>query len=153
MSKIKLLTYFNGDSVSNTMIQIRGQEEYERYDLLIDEQTVIGWDNLLRGNFSKQWKIQQKAYTTRRKLRNPLLYEKIQRRKARELAKNKNKNTKNKKKKNKTEDFHAFFQAIIPIIQEIWTDRCIDRNTTALGGRIVAEYDSLSKRVDQLYTM
>jgi hypothetical protein len=88
---------------------------------------------------------------TRRKLRNPFLYEKTRRRKARDLAKNKN--TKNKKKKNKTEDFHAFFQAIIPIVQEIWTDRCIDRNTPVVGGRIVAEYDSLSKKVTQLYTM
>jgi hypothetical protein len=60
---------------------------------------------------------------------------------------------KNKNKKNKTEDFHAFFQAIIPIIQEIWTDRCIDRNTPVVGGRIVAEYGSLSKKVAQMYTM
>jgi hypothetical protein len=113
-----LLTYFNGESVSNVMIRIRGQEGYKRYDLLIDEHTVIGWDNLLRGKFSTQWKIQQKAYMTRRKLRIPFLYEKMRRRKAREYAKNKNKN-----KKNKTEDFHVFFQAIIPIIQEIWTGR------------------------------
>jgi hypothetical protein len=95
-----LLTYFNGESVTNAMLRLRGQEGYENYDLLIDEQTVIGWDNLLRGKFSKQWKIQQKAYTTRRKLRNPFLYKKTWRRKAREFAKNKN-------KKNKTEDFHA----------------------------------------------
>jgi hypothetical protein len=59
----------------------------------------------------------------------------------------------NKKKKNKTADFHAFFQAIIPIVQEIWTDRCIDRNTPVVGGRIVAEHDSLTKKVTQLYTM
>jgi hypothetical protein len=143
-----LLSYFNGDSVMNAMLRIHGQQGYERYDLLIDEQTVIEWDNLLRGKFSKQWRIQQKAYVTRRKLRNPFLYEKTQRRKARESAKNKN-----KKKKSKTEDFHAFFQAIIPIIQEIWTDRCIDRNTPVVGGRIVAEYDSLTKKVTQLYTM
>jgi hypothetical protein len=84
---------------------------------------------------------------TRRQIRNPFLYEKTRRRKARELNKNKN------KKKNKTEDFHAFFQAIIPIIQEIWTDRCIDRNTPVVGGRIVAEYDSLTKKVTQMYTM
>jgi hypothetical protein len=91
---------------------------------------------------SKQWKIQQKAYVTRRELRNPFLYEKTRRRKACELAKNKNKNknTKNKKKKNKTE-----VQAIIPIVQDIWTDRCIDRNTPVVGGIIVAEYHSLSK--------
>ena len=36
---------------------------------------------------------------------------------------------------------------------EMWTERCIDRNTPVLGGRIVAEYDSLSKKVTQLYTM
>jgi RecA-family ATPase len=60
---------------------------------------------------------------------------------------------KNKKEKNKTEDFHAFFQAIIPIVQEIWTDRCINQNTPVVGGRIVTEYNSLSKKVTQLYTM
>jgi hypothetical protein len=43
----RLLTYFKGESVSNAMIRIRGQEGYERYNLLIDEQTVKGWDNLL----------------------------------------------------------------------------------------------------------
>jgi hypothetical protein len=52
-----LLTYFKGESVTTAMLRIRGQEGYERYDLLIDEQTVIGWDNLLRGKISKQWKI------------------------------------------------------------------------------------------------
>jgi hypothetical protein len=35
----------------------------------------------------------------------------------------------------------------------MWTDRCIDRNTPVVGGRIVAEYDSLSRKVAQLYTM
>jgi hypothetical protein len=35
----------------------------------------------------------------------------------------------------------------------MWTHRCIDRNTPVLGGRIVAEYDSLSRKVTQLYTM
>jgi hypothetical protein len=72
-----LSTYFKGESVANAMLRIRGEEGYERYETLIEEQTVIGWDNLLRGKFSKQWKIQQKAYKTRRKLRNPFLYEKM----------------------------------------------------------------------------
>jgi hypothetical protein len=110
---------------------------------------VIGWDNLLRGKFSKQWKIQQKAYVNRRKLQNPLLYARVQRKK-KQKASTENIRT---KKKNRTEAFHAFFQAIIPIIQEIWTDRCIDRNTPVVGGRIVAEYDSLTKKITQLYTM
>jgi hypothetical protein len=64
-----LLTYFNGESISNAMMRIRGHEGYEQYDLLIEEQTVIGWANLLGGKFSKQWKILQKAYKTRRKLK------------------------------------------------------------------------------------
>jgi hypothetical protein len=149
-----LTTYFKGESTTTAMLRIRGQEGMERYRLLIDEQVVIGWDNLLRGKFSKQWKIQQNAYIVRRKLKNPFLYAKIQRKKKRKADKEKaNDKNKTKKKKNKTEAFHAFFQSIIPIIQEMWTDRCIDRNTPVLGGRIVAEYDSLSKKVTQLYTM
>jgi len=57
-------------------------------------------------------KLQQKAYWTRRKLRNPLLYAASQNRKKREAARKEDKI----EKKNKTEDFHAFFQAIIPPI-------------------------------------
>jgi hypothetical protein len=149
-----IMTYFKGKSITTSMLQIRGQEGMNRYNLLIDEQLVIGWDNLLRGKFSKQWKIQQKAYIVRRKLKNPLLYARIQRKKKRKADKEKaNGKNKTKKKKNKTEAFHAFFQSIIPIVQEMWTDRCIDRNTPVLGGRIAAEYDSLSKQVTQLYTM
>jgi hypothetical protein len=146
-----LTAYFKGESTTNAMLRIRGQEGMERYSLLIDEQIVIGWDNLLRGKFTKQWKIQQKAYKTRRRLKDPILYDRIQRKKKRKAEKEKDNNK--TKRKNRTEAFHAFFQSIIPIIQEIWTDRCIDRNTPVLGGRIVAEYDSLSKKVTQLYTM
>jgi hypothetical protein len=73
------------------------------------------------------------------------------RKKKRKEEENKDKNK--GKKKNKTEAFHSFYQSIVPFIKEIWTDRCIDRNTPVLGGRIVAEYDSLSKKVKQLYTM
>jgi Tfp pilus assembly protein PilX len=40
-----------------------------------------------------------------------------------------------------------FFQAIVPFVKEIWKDRCIDRNTLVVGRRIVAEYDSLTKKV------
>jgi len=144
-----LLAYFKGDSISNTMFRLRGTEGHERHDLLIDEQLIIGWDNLLRGKFSTQWKIQQKAYTNRQRLRHPRAHARKQRKKKQEEEKNNNK----RKNTNKTEAFHSFFQAIIPFIKEIWTDRCIDRNTPIVGGRIVAEYDSLSKKVTQLYTL
>ena len=60
-----LMAYFNMDSISTTMLRNRGEPGMARYDLLIDEQVVIGWDNLTRGKFSKQWKIQQKAYVNR----------------------------------------------------------------------------------------
>jgi hypothetical protein len=91
---------------------------------------------------------------TRKRLKNPVLHARKLRKKKREQEKRNDKNkSNNKKKKNKTEAFHSFFQAIVPFIMEIWTDRCIDRNMPVLGGRIVAEYDSLSKKVTQLYTM
>jgi len=132
------------------MLRIR-RKENKRYELLIDEQFYIGWDNILRGKFSKQWKIQQQAYLTRIRLRNPAQHARDIRNKKREEEKNNDKKT--GKKKNKTEAFHMFFQSIVPFIKEIWKDRCIDRNTPVIGGRIVAEYDTLSKKVTQLYTL
>ena len=40
------------------------------------------------------------------------------------------------------------------MITEMWTARYIDRNMPVLGGRIVAEYDSISRKVTtHLYTM
>ena len=81
---------------------------------------------------------------------HPRMYVKVQRNKKRKAAADRTKT----KKKNKTEAFHAFFQAIIPVIQEIWMDRCIDRNRPVLGvQKIVAEYDSLSKKVTHMYTL
>ena len=56
------MAYFNGEAISANMLRIRVQPGMKRYNLLIDEQVVIRWYNLLRGKFSKQWKIQQKAY-------------------------------------------------------------------------------------------
>jgi hypothetical protein len=85
-----ILTYFNGETMSTIMLRLRGQPGMERYDLLIDEQMAIGWDSLLQGKFSKQWKILQKAYyVTIRKLRNPILYARIQRRKKEKRIKTK----------------------------------------------------------------
>jgi hypothetical protein len=56
------------------MLRIRGKKGVENYSLPIDEQLVIGWDNLLRGKFSKQWRIQQKAYTNRIRLKDPAMH-------------------------------------------------------------------------------
>ncbi|OEU09351.1 hypothetical protein FRACYDRAFT_248200 [Fragilariopsis cylindrus CCMP1102] len=150
-----LMAYFKRDCMSNTMFRIRGGKGMERYKNLIDEQTVIGWDNLLRGKFSKEWKIQQRAYKTRLRLVDPIEYDKLKRMKKQnqEQHNDANNNKKTTKSKNKTEEFHGFFQSIVPIILEMWTDRCIDRNTPVLGGRIVAEYESLCKKVTHLYTL
>ncbi|OEU19894.1 hypothetical protein FRACYDRAFT_235957 [Fragilariopsis cylindrus CCMP1102] len=150
-----LMAYFKGDCMSNTMFRIRGGKGMGRYKNLIDEQTVIGWDNLLRGKFSKEWRIQQKAYKTRLRLVDPIEYDRIkrQRKRQQEQQNDANNNNKTTKRKNKTEEFHGFFQSIVPIILEMWTDRCIDRNTPVLGGRIAAEYDSLCKQVTHLYTL
>jgi hypothetical protein len=109
-------------------------------------------DNLLRGKFSKQWRIQQKAYTNRIRLKDPAMHARKQRNRIRKEKTYEAKH-KSKKTKNKTQDFHSFFKSIVPIIKEIWTERCIDRNTPVIGGQIVAEYDSLTKEITQIYTL
>ena len=48
---------------------------------------------------------------------------------------------------------HAFFKLIVPIIAELWKERCVDRTTPVIGGRIVAEDISLSKKITHLYTL
>jgi hypothetical protein len=69
-----LMTYFKGECMTSAMLRIRGEEGMEMYGPLIEEQLVIGWDNILRGKFSKQWKIQQKAYKKRIRLKSPREY-------------------------------------------------------------------------------
>jgi hypothetical protein len=98
------------------MLRIRGTLGNDNYSLLIDEQMIIGWDNILRGKFTKQWKIQQQAYITRQRLKNPALHARKQRKKKKEEEQNKDRNKIKKKKKNRTEAFHLFFQNIVPII-------------------------------------
>ena len=71
-------------------------------------------------------------------MRDPTLHAKKTRKKKRDEEKNKSK-CKGKykgKQKNKIEAFHSFYQAILPFIEEIWKDMCIDRNTLVIGGRI-----------------
>jgi hypothetical protein len=72
-----LMAYFIGECMTNTMFRIRGRKSMGRYKNLIDEQLVIGWGNLLRGKFSKEWRIQQKAFKTRLRLVNPIEYDRI----------------------------------------------------------------------------
>ena len=96
------------------MFRIRGQKGMERYALLIDGQMLIGWDNLLiSGKFTKEWRICQKAYVHRVRLKNPILHAEKMRKKKKDKEKNKS------KQKNKTEAFHTFFQAIVPSIKEM----------------------------------
>ena len=81
----------------------------------------------------------------RQRLRGQTLHAQKLRKKKRDEEKNRGKNK--GRRTNKTEAFHSFFHSIIPHIKEIWIDRCtcIDRNTPIVGGRIVAEYDALTR--------
>jgi hypothetical protein len=53
------------DDILQRRINHKCNVKNKRHSLLIDEQMIIGWDNILRGKFTKQWKIQQQAYITR----------------------------------------------------------------------------------------
>ena len=59
------------------------------------------WDNLLRGKFSKEWRIQQKAHKTRIRLVDPIKYDRIKRKKKRKQEQ-KNETNKNKKTRSKS---------------------------------------------------
>ena len=77
--------------MTNTMLRIRGQNEMKRYQLLIDKQLLIGWDNLLQGKFTKQWRIYQKAYVNRVRLKHPRIHAEKVRNRKRDEGKNKSK--------------------------------------------------------------
>ena len=80
------------------------------------------------------------------------MHAKKQRKKKRQEEQYK-KNDQGKKTTRTTERFQAFFKSIVPIIAELWKERCVDRTTLVIGGRIAAEYDSLSKKVTHMYTL
>ena len=69
------------------------------------------------------WRIYQRAYVNRVRLKHPRLHAEKMRNRKRDKETNKG------KRKNKTEAFHSFFQAIVPFIKEMWKDRYIDQNT------------------------
>ena len=49
-----LMAYFNSKPLPKAMLRIRRQEN-KRYELSLDEQYIIGWDNnILRGKFATQ---------------------------------------------------------------------------------------------------
>ena len=86
---MQLPAYFNGELVSYTMLRIRGQEGYYKgMNHSYKQAVVIGWDNLRR-KFTKQWKVQHKAFVNQRKLSNLCLYRKARRQKKRKADKKK----------------------------------------------------------------
>ena len=100
--------------LNEALFRIRGQKGMERHALLIDKHMLIGWDNLLiRGKFTKEWRICQKAYVHKVRLKNPILHAEKMRKKKKDKEKNKS------KQKNRTEAFHTFFLAIVPSIKEM----------------------------------
>ena len=64
------------------------------------------------------WKIQQKAYVNRNKLKNTAEYARKQRKKKRDKEKNRDK-TNSSRKKNKAGPFQSFFRSIVPMITEM----------------------------------
>ena len=82
-----LMPYFSGESVLDAMMKIKRQEGRTNSNRM-------GHD-LLRGKFTKQQKIEQKAYISRRKMDYPALHAKKERKKKREEEQNKKGKKKN----------------------------------------------------------
>ena len=102
----------------------------ERYNLLMDEQVVIGWDNLTthsEESSQNNGKYNRKHSSSEEKgwiqdcmnEHKGIRSEKLQWTKMYQRESTKQKRS---------------MLSIIPIIQEIWADRCTDRNKPVLGG-------------------
>ena len=81
------------------------------------------------------------------------MHAKKQRKKKRQEEQYKKNDQGCKKTTRSTGRFQAVFKSIVPIIAELWKERCVDRTTPVIGGRIAAEYDSISKQISHLYTL
>ena len=116
-------------------------KEHEYWQLQRNQE-VIGWDNLLRGKFAKDWRKLIREYNRKRnKIEEQIAkahraQEKIQEAQERERdgywepMRAKQRNTQEEEppppKKRKADVFQRVFQKIVLIIRELWLERNTD---------------------------
>ena len=157
----------------NRIRQVTGQaitpvEEHDYWQLQ-RYQEAIGWDNLLRGKFAKDWRKLNGIHN--RKLKDiQREKEKVQREqeklreaqeKERELywdpmrpaKKKKTSVVPPEKKKRKADVFQRVFTGIIRIIRELWLERNTDRHQPLQGQKRIARITEATRTVTELYSL
>ena len=145
--------------------------KYQEYHQLLDEQEIIGWDNLLRGRFSMEWRRLQREYEVTQEMKRKSLQRKRRCPDSNFSDKDQDENNddvplqdtrpdqttnekpKKKKKKRKPDRFQNLIRAFFDIAKEsMWKQRNKDRhepgNKTYLSATI-----KVDRVVRGLYSM
>jgi len=131
-------------------------------------QEAIGWDNLLRGKFAKDWRKLKGEYNRKqreieeRTAKAHTAQEEIREAQERERdgywepMRAKQRETQIEPpppKKRKADVFQRIFQAIVVIIRELWLERNTDRHQPIKGQQRIARITEATRTVTDLYTL
>jgi len=147
-------------------IVIPPNEEHDYWQLQRNQE-AIGWDNLLRGKFSKDWRKLNGVYNRKLKdiqqEKDKVQRERKQRREAEEQQRNpywdptrsmkKRQMEKPEKQVRKTDVFQRVFAGIIRIIRELWLERNMDRHQPLQGQKRLAKITEATQTVTDLYSL
>ena len=147
-------------------IVIPPNEEHDYWQLQRNQE-AIGWDNLLRGKFAKDWRKLNGVYNRKLKdiqrEKDKAQRERKQRREAEEQQRNpywdptrptkKRKMEKPEKKVRKADVFQRVFAGIIRIIRELWLERNTDRHQPLQGQKRMAKITEATRTVTDLYSL
>ena len=122
----------NGDTPEN--------KEHDYWQLQRN-QDAIGWDNLLRGKFAKDWRKLNGEYNRKQ---NENQQKEIREEQEEEQP---------QPKKHKADVFQRVFQAITVIIKELWVERNTDRHQPIKGQQRLAGITEATRTVTDLYSL
>ena len=119
-------------------------EKYIEYSLLLSEQESIGWDNLLCGKFSKQWRIHQHFHESKQNNENCTAT-------ARSNAKlTPAQRKQQQKKKHKQNVFQQIISSLFEAASDMWKHRNSDRHHRNNGNDVSVE-SKFDHKIKQLY--
>ena len=157
------------DQIRQATGQVITPNEEHDYWQLQRNQEAIGWDNLLRGKFAKDWRrlngVHNRKLKDIQQEKDKVQRERKKRREAEEQQRNpywdptrpmkKRRTTVEppEKKKQKADIFQRVFAGIIRIIRELWLERNTDRHQPLQGQKRIARIIEATRTVTDLYSL
>ena len=127
-----------------------GLANSDKYWQLKKNQMEIGWDNLIRGKYSKHLKFIQHDFTKKNKDNRTLQGIQKECKKITEIPKKKKKTIETKRK---PDIFQRLFDTITNIVHELWLERKTDRHNPAQGQLQMAKATEATRTVIQLCSL